>query len=106
MSMLPKSFQQQNIEKKNNLTSKLKLYTIHYDYELSKYYGEFIKESYDTWGNIVDILGIMQLTGYDKEEVEFNFNQIMQFNYIHTHKIKDYNITDITEELVISKPIF
>ena len=48
----------------------------------------------------------MQLTGYDKEEVEFNFNQIMRFNYIHTHKIKDYNITDITEELVISKPIF
>ncbi len=102
--MLPKSFQQQNIKKKNALTSRLKLYTITYDYELRKYYAEYIKDSYDRWGNIVEILGIMKLTGYELEEVKFNFHHLMKFNYIDSHKISNYEIIDIREEL-INKPI-
>ncbi len=104
--MLPKSFQQQNIIKKNKLISQMKLYVITYDYELCKYYGEHIKESYDKWGNIVDNLGIMKLIGYDIKEIKFNFNQLMKVNYINTHKIKNYDIINISEELWIHKPIF
>ena len=101
--MLPKSFQQQNIDKKNKLTSTLKLYTITYDYDLTKYYGEYIKESYNQWGNIVDYLGMMKLTGYDIEDVTFNFTQLIKFNYIDTHKISRYKILDISEELIYDK---
>lgn len=101
--MLPKTFQQQNIDKKNKLTSTLKLYIITYDYELTKYYGEYIKESYNKWGNIIDSLGIMKLTGYNKEDIEFNFGQLMQFNYIDTHKLLMYEILDIREELIYDK---
>ena len=101
--MLPKSFQQQNIDKKNKLTSRMKLYTITYDYDLTKYYAEYIKESYNKWGNIVDYLGIMKLTGYDIEEVEFNFIQLIKFNYIDTHKISRYKILNISEELIYDK---
>lgn len=101
--MLPKSFQQQNIDKKNKLTSTMKLYTITYDYDLTKYYAEHVKESYNKWGNIVDYLGIMKLTGYDREEVEFNFIQLIKFNYIDTYKISRYKILDISEELIYDK---
>jgi len=101
--MLPKSFQQQNIDKKNKLTSTLKLYTIIYDYDLTKYYAEYVKESYNQWGNIVDYLGIMKLTGYNIEEIEFNFIQLIKFNYIDTHKIRRYEITNISEELIYDK---
>ena len=101
--MLPKSFQQQNIDKKNKLTSRMKLYTITYDYDLTKYYAEYIKESYNKWGNIVDYLGVMKLTGYDIEEVEFNFIQLIKFNYIDTHKISRYKILNISEELIYDK---
>jgi len=103
--MLPKSFQKQNIDNKNKLVSTLKLYTITYDYELSKYYGEYIKESYNKWGNIVDNLGIMKLTGYSIDEVEFNFHQLMSIHYIDTHKIMSCFITNISEELFVNKPI-
>ena len=101
--MLPKSFQQQNIDKKNKLTSRMKLYIITYDYDLTKYYGEYVKESYNKWGNIVDYLGIMKLTGYEIEEVKSNFNQLIKFNYVDTHKISKYEILDIREELVYDK---
>jgi len=101
--MLPKSFQQQNIVKKNKLTSRMKLYTITYDYDLTKYYAEYVKESYNRWGNVVDYLGIMKLTGYNIEESEFNFIQLIKFNYIDTHKISRYKILDISEELIYDK---
>ena len=101
--MLPKSFQQQNIDKKNKLTSRMKLYTITYDYDLTKYYGEYVKESYNKWGNIVDYLGVIKLTGYDIEEAKFNFHQLMKFNYIGTHKLHRYDILNINEELVHDK---
>ena len=101
--MLPKSFQYQNAVKKNKLTSTLKLYTFAYDYELSKYYGEYVKESYDKWGNIVDYLGIMKLTGYDIKEVKDNFHELIKFHYINTHKIRKYEITNISEELIHNK---
>jgi hypothetical protein len=105
IDMLPKTFQQQNIKKKDALTAQLKLYTITYDYELKKYYAEFIKDSYNQWGNIVDNLGVMKLTGYDIEEVRSNFHQIMDFNYVLPHKIKKYEIVNISEELIIPKSI-
>ena len=103
--MLPKSFQQQNIDKKNTLTSRMKLYTITYDYELSKYYAEYIKESYNQWGNIVDDLGVIQLTGYTLEDVSSNFYQIIETKYIHTKKLVGVEINDIREELFINKSI-
>jgi hypothetical protein len=103
--MLPKSFQQQNILKKSKLISQMKLYVITYDYELCKYYAEHIKESYDKWGNIVDNLGIMKLIGYDIKEIKSNFNQLMKINYIDTHKINNYDIININEELFIDKSI-
>ena len=101
--MLPKSFQYQNTVKKNKLTSTLKLYTFTYDYELSKYYGEYVKESYNKWGNIVDYLGIMKLTGYEIKEIKDNFHELIKFNYIDTHKIIRYEITNISEELIRNK---
>jgi|TARA_R110000751_G_scaffold118609_3_gene219113 hypothetical protein len=103
--MLPKSFQKQNTHNKNKLASTIKLYTITYDYELSEYYSKYVKESYNRWGNIVDNLGVMKLTGYDVDEVEFNFHQLMSINYIDTHKIISCVITNISEELFINKPI-
>ena len=103
--MLPKSFQKQNILNKNKIDCTIKLYTITYDYELSEYYSEYVKESYDRWKNIVDSLGIMKLTGYDVDEVEFNFHQLMAINYIDTHKIISCDITNISEELFINKSI-
>ncbi len=103
--MLPKSFQIQNKKKRDKILHTLKLYTITYDYELSKYYAEYIKESYNQWGNIVDNLGVIQLTGYSLEEVEFNFYQIMETKYIHTKKLVLVEISDIREELFINKSI-
>ena len=81
----------------------MKLYTITYDYDLTKYYAEYVKESYNRWGNVVDYLGIMKLTGYNIEESEFNFIQLIKFNYIDTHKISRYKILDISEELIYDK---
>jgi hypothetical protein len=103
--MLPKSFHIQNKKKRDKILHTLKLYTITYDYELSKYYAEYIKESYNQWGNIVDDLGVIQLTGYSLEEVEFNFYQIMETKYIHTKKLVLVEISDIREELFINKSI-
>ena len=103
--MLPKSFQIQNKKKRDKILHTLKLYTITYDYELSKYYAEYIKESYNQWGNIVDNLGVIQLTGYSLEEVEFNFYQIMETKYVHTKKLVLVEISDIREELFINKSI-
>ena len=96
--MLPKSFQQQNLYKKNKLETQLKLYTIIYDYELRKYYAEYIRESYDKWGNVVDYLGLMKLTGYNKEEVISNFNQLMKFYYIDSHKLSNYEIIEVKKD--------
>ena len=95
-SMLPKMFYTENNKKRNKLLSEVKLYTINYDYVLNPYYADYIKESYDRWGNIVDILGTIKMTGYSKEEVEHNFYQIMNINYIQTKKIKSFTIIDIT----------
>jgi len=103
--MLPKSFQIQNKKKRDKILHSLKLYTITYDYDLSKYYAEYIKESYNKWGNIVDDLGIIQLTGYSKEEVVFNFHQIIETKYIHTKKLMGVEISNIREELFINKSI-
>ena len=78
------------------LLSTLKTYTITYDYELNSYYGEYIKDSYKRWGNVVDIIGTMKLNGYEKEDIEFNFHQLMKLKYIDTNKLISYTITDIT----------
>ena len=101
--MLPKTFQQQNIHKKNKLTSTMKLYTIIYDYELRKYYAEYVRESYEKWGIIVDYLGLMKLTGYNEVEVRLNFNQLIKFYYIDAHKISNYEIKEIKEELIYNE---
>ena len=103
--MLPKSFQIQNKKKRDKILHSLKLYTITYDYELSKYYAEYIKESYNQWGNIVDDLGVIQLTGYTLEEVSFNFQQIIETKYIHTKKLVSAEIIDIKKESFIDKTI-
>lgn len=95
IDMLPKTFQQQNREKKKELTAKMQLYTIIYDYELTPYYGEYVKNSYDTWGNIVDCLGKMQITGYNEEEVIFNFHQLMGMSYLSPKKLISYEIMEI-----------
>ena len=104
--MLPKSFQIQNKNKRDKILNSMKLYTITYDYELSKYYAEYIKESYNQWGNIVDDLGVIQLTGYTLEDaVSFNFHQIIETKYIHTKKLVGVEISDIREESFINKTI-
>ena len=94
--MLPKTFYKKNIEKRNEVSSKVKLYTITYDYTLNTYFGEYIKESYNKFGNVIDNLGLMKLTGYSKDEVEYNFHQLMKIYYILPKKINEYCITDIT----------
>jgi len=94
--MLPKTFYKQNIKNKNEISSKVKLYTIKYDYTLNPYFGEYIKESYDRFGNVISNLGLMKLTGYSKDEVEYNFHQLMKMYYILPKKINEYSITDIT----------
>lgn len=101
--MLPRSFQQQNLYKKTQLEKQLKLYTIIYDYELRKYYASYIRESYYKWGNVVDYLGLMKLTGYNKKEIISNFNQLMQFYYIDSHKLSNYEIIEVKEELIGDK---
>ena len=100
INMLPKKFYKNNNKKIKELLSKVKLYTITYDYILNPYYGEYIKESFDKWGNIVDVLGIMKLSGYEKYEVEHNFRQIMKTKYIETKKIKSFTISDISETIL------
>ena len=94
--MLPKTFYKQNIKNKNEISSKVKLYTIKYDYTLNPYFSEYIKESYDRFGNVISNLGLMKLTGYSKDEVEYNFHQLMKMYYILPKKINEYSITDIT----------
>tara|TARA_B100001778_G_C18356324_1_gene524345 strand:- start:112 stop:399 length:288 start_codon:yes stop_codon:yes gene_type:complete len=94
--MLPINFKEQNQVKRKKLLSTLKTYTITYDYELNSYYGEYIKDSYKRWGNVVDIIGTMKLNGYEKEDIEFNFHQLMKLKYIDTNKLISYTITDIT----------
>tara|TARA_B100001758_G_C17956923_1_gene376292 strand:- start:80 stop:370 length:291 start_codon:yes stop_codon:yes gene_type:complete len=94
--MLPKNFKYQNIIKRNHLLTTLKTYTLLYDYELTSYYADYVKESYKKWGNIVDVLGIMKINGYNVEDIEFNFHQLMQINYIDTKKIVSYTLTEIT----------
>ena len=70
INMLPKKFYKNNNKKIKELLSKVKLYTITYDYILNPYYGEYIKESFDKWGNIVDVLGFMKLSGLENDEVD------------------------------------
>ncbi len=94
--MLPKQFQKQNISKRNKLLSQLKMYTITYEYELNPFYAQYIKDSYEKLGTIVDVLGVMKLTGYDKDEVEYNFHQLMSIHYKNTKKITSYSIIEIT----------
>tara|TARA_Y100001937_G_C6952638_1_gene255337 strand:+ start:89 stop:379 length:291 start_codon:yes stop_codon:yes gene_type:complete len=94
--MLPKTFYKQNIKNKNDISSKVKLYTITYDYTLNPYFGEYIKESYNKFGNVIDNLGLMKLTGYSKDEVEYNFHQLMKMYYILPKKISEYEIKEIT----------
>jgi len=106
INMLPKKFYLQNIEKRKKILSNMRLFTITYDYQLNPYYAEYIKESYERWGNIVDYIGVLQLTGYDEEEVIFNFHQIMNNNYINTKKLTEVEITDIEVGSVINKSIF
>ena len=55
-----------------------------------------IIESYNKFGNVIDNLGLMKLTGYSKDEVEYNFHQLMKIYYILPKKINEYCITDIT----------
>ena len=105
INMLPKKFHLQNIEKRKNILSNMRLFTITYDYQLNPYYAEYIKESYDRWGNIVDYIGVLQLTGYEEEEVITNFRQIMNNNYINTKKLTAIEITNIEVGSVINKPI-
>ena len=94
--MLPKTFYKKNIEKRKEISSKVKLYTITYDYTLNPYFGEYVKENYNKFGNIISNLGLMKLTGYSKDEVEYNFHQLMKMYYILPKKITEYSITDIT----------
>lgn len=96
--MLPKKFYEQNIKKRKKILSKVKLYTITYDYTLNPYFAEYVKESYDKFGNIIDVLGLMELTGYDKDEVEYNFHELMKILYILPKKIDSYQIINITQQ--------
>ena len=103
--MLPKKFQEHNKRKRQAILSSMQLYTITYDYQLNPYYAEYIKESYDRWGNIVDFLGVIQLTGYSEEEVIFNFHQLMKNQYIDTHKLESLDILHIEVGSVLNKSI-
>ena len=94
--MLPKTFYKENIKKRKEISSKVKLYTITYDYVLNPYFGEYIKESYDRFGNIISDLGLMKLTGYSKDEVEHNFHELMKMYYVLPKKISEYEIKEIT----------
>jgi len=94
--MLPKTFYKENIKKRKEISSKVKLYTITYDYVLNPYFGEYIKESYDRFGNIISDLGLMKLTGYSQSEVEYNFHQLMKMYYVLPKKISEYEIKEIT----------
>lgn len=94
--MLPKTFYKQNIIKRKKIQSEVKLYTITYDYTLNPYFSEYIKESYDQFGNIVGDLGLMKLTGYSKDEVETNFHKLMRMYYILPKKVSEYTIKEIT----------
>lgn len=47
----------------------------------------------------------MKLTGYEKEEVEFNFGQLMSLYYIAPCKINSYKIIEIKEESIVGEPI-
>ena len=38
----------------------------------------------------------MKLTGYSKDEVEYNFHQLMKMYYILPKKISEYEIKEIT----------
>ena len=42
----------------------------------------------------------MKLSGYEKDEVEHNFRQIMKTKYIETKKIKSFTISDISETIL------
>jgi len=73
----------------------MNLYTVKYDYELNPFYGEYVKETYDKSGFIVDDIGFMVLTGYEEEEVRTNFSKIMNVCYLDTNKIVSYDVTSI-----------
>jgi len=103
--MLPKKFYLENKKKHKQIIATMKLYTITYDYELTHYYSEYIKEFYSQLGEIVEPLGVMQLTGYNEEEVIFNFHQLIHNNYIMTKKLKSVEIEDISTHLFINKSI-
>jgi hypothetical protein len=94
--MLPKTFHKENKKNRDSMLNKLNLYTVTYDYILNPYYGEYIKEFYEKTGNVVDVLGVIELTGYNEEEVEFNFHQLMEIFYITPKKIESYELISIT----------
>ena len=93
--MLPKKFYLQNKEKRKKILNGMNLYTVKYDYELNPFYGEYVKETYDKSGFIVDDIGFMVLTGYEEEEVRTNFSKIMNVCYLDTNKIVSYDVTSI-----------
>ena len=93
--MQPKKFYLQNKEKRKKIINGMHLYTVKYDYELNPFYGEYVKETYDKSGIIVDDIGFMVLTGYEEEEVRTNFSKIMNVCYLDTNKIVSYDVTSI-----------
>lgn len=103
--MLPKTFHKQNKKNREEVLSTMKLYTITYDYDLTYYYANYIKDSYSKFGNIIDPLGSMQITGYNEEEVIFNFHQLINTHYIETKKLKSVEIQNIKTESFINKSV-
>ena len=103
--MLPKKFYLQNKKNREKILDTLKLYTIIYDYELTKYYSEYVKEYYKQSGLVVEPMGIMQLTGYEQEEVIFNFHQLIRYNYIDTKKLKSVDIERVVTNSFVNKSI-
>ena len=94
--MLPSSFNEENIKKRSKILSDLKLYTITYDYTLSPYFSKYIKNIYKETTNIPEIIGMIQLTGYNNEEVDHNLHKLMNIFYLNTKKLESYEITSIT----------
>jgi hypothetical protein len=94
--MLPSTFKEENKKNRTTLLNKLKLYKVTYDYILNPYYGKYIQDIYKETGNVVDSIGVMQLTGYTEEEVEFNFHKLMEIFYTSTKKIESYELISIT----------
>ena len=70
------------------------LYSLGFYYSFS--FADIITEFYEKTGNVVDVLGVIELTGYNVSEVEFNFHQLMEIYYVSTKKIESYELISIT----------